>query len=136
MLTRTFPLFRTAPVSVLAEPPAAATKQPPPAKIDGDLTYYVGYTVSAAEWAALQAEVKRHYGDDWTLYAVQNGDRWRITRLQAKPDQSETKQPDWQTWKAWLVSPDSEQILSEWWAEVRENESIGQDETRSPTYRC
>lgn len=81
----TIPLFRTAQAAVLAEPTAAATEQPP-ATIDGDLIDYIGHTVTAAEWIALQAECQRRHGNDWTFYADLIGNEYLVRRLTAKPD--------------------------------------------------
>ncbi len=82
--TRNIPLFRTAPLAVLAEPSAAATTPPTAASI-GDLTDYVGATVDAATWAALQAECAQRYGDTWTMYAEPHRGGYHIASLHARP---------------------------------------------------
>ena len=85
MNQRTHPLFRAAPVPVLAEPTAPLTTETPIETSISDLTDYVGATVDASTWAALQAECARRYGDAWKLYADQVGDGYHVTELTAKP---------------------------------------------------
>lgn len=79
----TIPLFRIAQAAVLAEPTAAAADS---ATIDGDLTDYIGHTITADEWIALQAECKNRHGNDWTFYADLIGNEYLVRRLTAKPE--------------------------------------------------
>lgn len=66
--------------------PALSTEQPTPATTDGDLTDYIGHTVTAAEWTALQAECQRRHSNGWTFYADLIGNEYLVRRLTAKPD--------------------------------------------------
>ena len=77
----TIPLFRTALAPVLVEPPAAATET---ATIDADLTAYIGHTITAAEWAALQAECQCRHSGDWTFCADVVDEGYHIRRLTAR----------------------------------------------------
>ncbi len=56
-----------------------------PVAITGDLCGYVGATVDAGTWQALQAECTRRYGDLWHFDAEATGDGWHITHLHACP---------------------------------------------------
>ncbi len=75
------PLFRTAPKPVSIQPAAVASET---ATIDGDLTDYMGHTITAAEWAALQGECQRRHGGDWTLYTDLVDEGYHIRRLTAR----------------------------------------------------
>lgn len=55
-----------------------------PAPTIDDLTSYIGATVSAALWEQVQAECTHRHGALWTIQARQEGDGWRIVRLEAK----------------------------------------------------
>ena len=55
-----------------------------PQSITGDLTSYVGATVSLATWASLHNDCARRYGNLWRFEAVPVGDLWHIQRLTAR----------------------------------------------------
>lgn len=53
-----------------------------------DLTHYIGATVDAATWAALQAESTRRYGQAWEWVVYETARGVHITRLIVRPEVS------------------------------------------------
>ena len=69
-------LQRLAPVAIAHAAPVAIT---------GDLCGYIGATVDAGTWQALQTECTRRYSDLWHFDAEPRGEGWHITHLHACP---------------------------------------------------